>query len=136
MRVYVCAREARDVRRVCACEHVRVRVCMCRCECGCGWWIVVESRVKITSFGRGGALKKALFSTKISTENKLDVRKTKMMVPTTNDQAHTPHPTEIKKCLVCNENRRLDHIRCGESKNDSPDDRRQKGEAGPSNRCY
>ena len=32
---------------------------------------------------------------KISTETKLGMRKTKMMVPTTNDHAHTPHPTEM-----------------------------------------
>ena len=35
------------------------------------------------------------FSTKIIAETKLGMRKTKMMVPTITDQAHTPHPTEM-----------------------------------------
>ena len=47
----------------------------------------------------------------------------------------TPHPIKIKACSVFNENRYLGHIWCGESENDSPDGQRQKGGAGPSNRC-
>ena len=46
-----------------------------------------------------------------------------------------PTPPKFKKCSVFNENRYLDHIRCGESENDNPDGQRQRGGAGTSNRC-
>ena len=50
-----------------------------------------------------------------------------MTVPTTDDQRPRPSPPHPIKCPVFNENRRLDHIRYGESENDSPDGQRQRG---------
>ena len=47
----------------------------------------------------------------ISTETKLGMRKTKIMV----DHADTPHPTKIKKCSVFNENWYVDQTRCEEN---------------------